>query len=71
MTMLVASSEARRAQREAREILRCAQDDDNCAQDNDAEMAMATGYDCEVLDAMLNFAQHVFGYARYCPKMNA
>ena len=67
MTMLVASSEARSAQRETRELLRAL----SRAQDDDAEMAMAAGGDCEGLDAMLNFAQHVSGYARYCPKMNA
>jgi|HubBroStandDraft_3_1064219.scaffolds.fasta_scaffold4760515_1 hypothetical protein len=62
--MLVTSSEVRRSQRLAREFVRCTQDDA-------AEMAMATGGDCEAPDAMLNFAQHVSGYARYCPKMNA
>jgi hypothetical protein len=34
-------------------------------------MRIVSGHDCEGPDAMLNFARHVFGYARYCPKMNA
>jgi hypothetical protein len=42
--------------------------------DDDAAVAMGSyggGGDCEGRGAMLNFARHVFGYARYCPKMNA
>jgi len=67
MTMLVASSEARRAQRKARESLHPL----SRIQDDEARMAVAAGGDCEGPDAMLNFARHVFGYARYCSEMNA
>jgi hypothetical protein len=28
-------------------------------------------HDCDGLGAMLNFAAHMSGYARYCPEMNA